>query len=267
MTFYTDTGGGGMFIEPATVKRLGLSVRKRMADNTEYEVVTFPQFRPNAYIPAGKKSNDLFLIAGRDESRDGFLGQSWFADRVWKFDYIERQLAFHEAGNLSQPLDNHCCLLGFLTNDQGEKQNSFARIQATIDGDRLDFLFDTGATVSLTETSTNRYLNGGESEQKLRGASFIANSIFETWTARHPDWLVIDHADAYMNESIIEVPVVRIAGYDVGPVWFTKRPDHNFHNYMSQWMDKRVDGALGGSLFKYFSITIDYPNSFACFKR
>lgn len=162
-------------------------------------------------------------------------------------------------------MDNHWCLLGFLTDDKGERQNSFARIQATIDGERLDFLFDTGATVNLTEDAMNLHFNDGDLKQNLRGTSFITNSIFETWAARHPDWLVMNRADAYMDESIIQVPTVHIAGHDVGPVWFTRRPDHNFHEYMSQWMDKRVEGALGGSLFKYFSIIVDYPNSIAHF--
>ena len=169
LTLYTDTGGGGMFIEPETVKRLDLPVGKRIADNTEYETVPFPQFHPDAHIPAGNKSNELFLLPGTDESRDGLLGQSWFAERVWKFDYIGRQLAFHEAENLSQPLDHHCCVLGFLTDDKGERQNSFARIQATIDGDLLDFLFDTGATVHLTEDAMNLHFNDGDSKLNLRG--------------------------------------------------------------------------------------------------
>lgn len=47
--------------------------------------------------------------------------------------------------------------------------------------------------------------------------------------------------------SMIEVPTVLVAGYSAGPL-FTRRPDKNFHEFMSQWMDRKVDGALGGVL-------------------
>jgi hypothetical protein len=36
---------------------------------------------------------------------------------------------------------------------------------------------------------------------------------------------------------------------------------------MSEFMDHPIDGALGGSLFKYFRILVDYPLKFAVFER
>jgi hypothetical protein len=36
---------------------------------------------------------------------------------------------------------------------------------------------------------------------------------------------------------------------------------------MAQWMDRKLDGALGGSAFPSFRITIDYPNATATFER
>ena len=59
---------------------------------------------------------------------------------------------------------------------------------------------------------------------------------------------------------MIRVPQVKIAGNVVGPVWFTRRDDHNFHQYMSSMMDRQIDGALGGSALKYLRIIVDYPN-------
>ena len=57
-----------------------------------------------------------------------------------------------------------------------------------------------------------------------------------------------------------------MAGIEAGPVWFTRRPDRNFHEYMSSMMDRKVEGALGRSLFQYFAITVDYPRAVAHFK-
>lgn len=67
--------------------------------------------------------------------------------------------------------------------------------------------------------------------------------------------------------SMIEVPTVSVAGHSIGPVWFTRRADKNFHEFMSQWMDRKVDGAIGGNALRYFRITIDYPNAVALFER
>ena len=268
LKFYTDTGGGGMFIEPDTVKRLGLEVFKRVEDSSEYEFVNFPQFLSAQSIPSGMSSNEFLIHSAAEfavsEGWDGFLGQSWFADRVWEFDYLRKELAYVSSNcEDAELLNEHSCSLGFLTNNEGERLSNFPRIQASIDGETLDFLFDTGAFTILSNDALQSYFQ--EEEPAARATSFIIHSVFESWRIRHPNWMVIDSADGIMKESMIEVPIVHIAGYDVGPVWFTRRPDHNFHSYMSQWMDRQVDGALGGSMFKYFSIVIDYPNSIAYF--
>ena len=66
---------------------------------------------------------------------------------------------------------------------------------------------------------------------------------------------------------MIEVPEVVIAGHKVGPVWFTYRPNPNFHEYMSSFTDKQVEGALGGNALRHFRITVDYPNAKAYFVK
>jgi hypothetical protein len=66
---------------------------------------------------------------------------------------------------------------------------------------------------------------------------------------------------------MIQVRELRVGGQIVGPAWFTMRPDKNFHEFMSQWMDRPVDGALGGSVLRYFRVTLDYPGATATFER
>ena len=65
---------------------------------------------------------------------------------------------------------------------------------------------------------------------------------------------------------MIEVPAVEIGGASVGPVWFTWRPDKNFHDYMSGMMDGRVEGAIGGNALAHFVMTVDYPGAAAYFR-
>ena len=78
---------------------------------------------------------------------------------------------------------------------------------------------------------------------------------------------MIEHADSTLDMPMIEVPIVSIAGKRVRPVWFTMRPDRNLHELMSQWMDVRVDAALGGSALRRFRVTVDHPRALARFER
>ncbi len=156
--------------------------------------------------------------------RDGFLGQSWFADRVWQFRLHSSRTRV--PADLAMEGRDHTCFLGFLTNEQGKRRISFPRLAATIDGETRDFLLDTGATVRLTQTAWEAAFRDGQ--PAVRGTSFITHSLFETWRRRHPDWVVVENADEF-GEAMIQVLVVHLAGCDVGPVWFTRRADANFH--------------------------------------
>jgi hypothetical protein len=61
--------------------------------------------------------------------------------------------------------------------------------------------------------------------------------------------------------------VFTVGGFDVGPVWFTWRPDGAFHEWMAQLMDKPTEGALGGSAFHTLRITVDWIRGRAAFER
>ena len=62
---------------------------------------------------------------------------------------------------------------------------------------------------------------------------------------------------------MIEVPRATVAGFTVGSVWFARRPDFNFAQWMSSMMDKPIVGAFGGSGLQYFRLVLDYPRSTA----
>ena len=64
---------------------------------------------------------------------------------------------------------------------------------------------------------------------------------------------------------MIEVPEVEVAGWKVGPVWFTRRVPWNF-KWMSSYMDRPISASIGGSFLSYFRVTLDYPKSVAYFE-
>jgi hypothetical protein len=270
LTLFTDTGGG-LWLASDVVARLGLTTRVEGVQGTDtVRSVALPAFRASASIPAplGRSDRLLFVLPAtqnRDMGSDwsGMLGQQWFDGRVWTFDYPREKLILH-ASPATVPRDAaHTVPLGFRRDSSGRATNGFPRIRIAVDGDSLDMLFDTGATARVPDSVVAK-LGGPRGE---RATSFITTQVFDRWRARHPEWRVVPNADAVPGMAAIEVPRVSIAGFEVGPVWFTQRPDRSFHSYMAQWMDKPTDGALGGSALQYFRVTVDYPNAIAVFSR
>ena len=281
LLFYTDSGGGTNLILAPVAERLGLGRETIEEEGQKMEVVAFPALSPGSLFPLpsprGPAGGKLLVAPYEGEARQmfppgadgrprasGFLGQWWFADRVWTFDYPGRHLLLRSPGDVPPHSPEHAATLGFQTGADGRRTSQFGRIQAEIDGETLDFLFDTGATTTLTAEALAAVGDGRPAE---RAASFLTASSFGRWHGKHPDWRVIEKAEKGSGEAMIEVPAVRVGGYTVGPVWFTRRPDRNFHVYMFQWMDRPPEGALGGSALQYLRVTVDYPHAVAIFEK
>ena len=264
MKFFTDTGGG-LFVTEEVVVRLGLSTFQSKGDSGEPErMAVLPQFSQDATIPPLDTPRGALPIgSSKGRPYDGMLGQAWFRDRVWTFDYARGQLKLHTVGpRATDPI--HSVELGFPVDRRGHRETNFPRVQIKVDGESMDMLLDTGATIALAPAALLQLADRGP---RTRATSFIVRTIFDRWRRKHPDWPVIDRADSRVGEPMIAVPKIVIGGYDVGPVWFTRREDENFHDFMSSMMDRRVEGAVGGSALRYLTVTVDYPRSVAHFSR
>jgi len=239
LRLYTDSGGG-RFITKSAVDRLGLDTEVVDTNEGEIAFVLLPELDDSAWIP-GLGAPLPVLDTADATYGDGMLGAPWFADGAWTIDYPnERFIAGGEVPN-----DDHMIPLRVADGQ------SHATIDASILGSSRPFLFDTGATLQLEEGD--------------RGTCFLIASLFDAWRDEH-GWPVVDRADRGV-EPVMEVPEVTIAGHTVGPVEFTRRADGNFHEWMAQWTDGPTDGALGGSLFRYFVVTADYPRGLVHFSR
>ncbi|HEX6052365.1 MAG TPA: hypothetical protein VFZ21_24030 [Gemmatimonadaceae bacterium] len=257
LDLYTDTGGG-LFVVRGAATRVGwrdtsvISLREIAVDSQFPVPLGAPGGRMPVLVPPPNRALDF----------DGMLGQAWFADRVWTFDYAARRLLLHPHAPAPAP-GARSVPLGFQTDSSGKRTTSFPRIAVVVDGDTLQLLFDTGATGALPPAAVKAL---GDSLPPVRATSFITTEVLNRWHERHPQWRVLANADETIRGMrMIEVPEVSIAGVRVGPVWFTERPDANFHQYMSQWMDRRVDGALGGNALRFFRVTVHYPAAVAHF--
>jgi hypothetical protein len=272
LRFYTDSGGASQFIYPRAVERLGFTVRTVEWDGKKFTLTPIPAWRADARIPPplaihqNPEQKTHYFVSDKpfDEEGDGFLGQGWFGGRTWTFDYPAQKLLWRASGDLPAHAPTEEIPIHFPRAEDGLPWIHFGRITVQVDGEPIDFLFDTGATLTLTPEALATLGDGGPA---IRATSFIAENVFERWRTRHPDWRVVVKAEKPTGFPIIEVPKVTIAGHEVGPVWFTFRPDKNLHEFMSSMMDAKVEGALGGSALRYFRVTADMAQGKAVFQR
>ncbi|PZR77410.1 MAG: hypothetical protein DLM52_04530 [Chthoniobacterales bacterium] len=268
LRFFTDTGGGRFLVNSAA-ERLKLPKSTTEVDGEKVSGVKLPSWRADASIPPLSPNILPVMDSSSPEFKnatyrgiDGLLGAAWFADRVWTFDYPGRRLLFGGDLPAHQPKDE--VRLGFQTDPKTHaRPTNFPRITVEIDGAPIDLLFDTGASTELTDAARKQI---ADDRPTARATSFIVAEVFARWHERHPDWTVIENAEVGTNEAMIKVPRVQIAGCDAGPVWFTRRPDKNFRQWMSQWMDKPIDGSLGGNGLRNFRVTVSYPAAVAVFQ-
>ena len=191
------------------------------------------------------------------------LGQRWFAGGVWTFDYPGHKLLL--SNSPFQPNEQqaaHRIPLGFPT-WLGIRTGNHPRFAVTIDGQAVESLFDTGATIRLTMEALTHLGDGRPSE---RATSFVAASLFDRWHKVHPQWRLFEQAEQGTGLPIIEVPAIHVAGFEVGPAWFTRRPDSN-HQWMSSFMDQPIVASIGGNVLRHFVVSVDYPRAVAYFER
>ncbi len=271
MRFYLDTGGP-VILFPEAVPRLGLDPRLIVSARDTVRGVyvpgtigdsTFPlplmmlhadptpaDTSPVRVIPSRRQEDPEFRV-------DGGLGAYWFAGRVWTIDYPHGRLYFDDSAPAHTSTIRCWVPLGFQVDSTGQRTTQFPRITASVAGESLDFLVDTGAWVTLTDSAWRVI---GTGEPRHRAASFIDKSVFDRWHSQHPNWQVVRNAAAFNGfMDMIQVPKVDVGGQQIGPVWFAAQP--TFRQFMAQYMDKPVDGALGGSAWKYVTLVLDYPRA------
>jgi hypothetical protein len=276
---FCDTGGGYTAIYNRAVRELHLESAVQETNIDKYKIryilakdiyshsdIPYPHIgsffesdikAPFFEVPEDSKESEYMA---QFMPYDAFLGQFFFIDRAWTFDYGKGEIL------VNTPLseysnDENIQKLGFKKTFLGEKKFGHPSLRLEIDGEVLDFLFDTGASLLLSDTGRNS-LNVNS---KSVAGSFIAKSIFDKWHQQHPDWRIIEKGEI-TGSDLIEVPLVKVGNLTAGPVWFARRPDEAWSEGMIGSMDKVVKGAIGGSYFQYFKIVIDYNSELIKFE-
>jgi hypothetical protein len=269
LRLFTDSGGGGLAtLSTEAAQRLQLTLRTttseellggfgpnvRLITPSEFMLRRWPVLRATAsfvVVPG------VVAFKGWPATADGTLGPTWFARRIWTWDYpagklILRPRRWHPAADARE------FVITFRANARGRRTFHYARMMIGVDGAAIPVLFDTGAHTVLTPAALQALDDG---KPAMRSTSMITHSMFAAWHLRHADWRVVDDAQLTTHSRMILVPNVKIAGFDAGPVWFTERADENFHGMMSSLTSGVVEGAIGGNAFAGFLISVDYPSS------
>lgn len=264
-----DTGGAGgsgwLVVDAGAVRRLKLPTVICSLGAARFDVIQSIPFRSGHSLPdtsatpCGSAALVSLTIGHSTHGADGVLGAGYLPDHVWTFDYPQRQI-WEEARGWRPTADMHRADLGFPRNMAGKPVSGFPRITIHVDGKALDMLLDTGATAQPTtagEQASHIPIKNG-----IGVTSYITASLLERWHHQHPCWRIVDYGDSLLGHArLIEVPQIEIAGLKTGPVWFTERPDANFHDGMSRYMDRRVEGSLGANVYGYWVMTLDYPRA------
>ncbi|UPG93197.1 hypothetical protein [Luteibacter aegosomatissinici] len=271
-----DTGGPGLTwgLFPATAARLRLAP----ATCGGYDFfLQPPAFAQGKGLPASERScGKAFKASAKtvtDKSIDGVVGSFYLFDHAWTFDYPGHQLIVEDAswrptGGAREGQ------IAFMLDARGDAGSPLPTITIKVDGKPLDMLLDTGATAHPSPAGQKamgtEVANGG-----FAAGSYIVTSVMDAWHAAHPDWPVVEGADDLAGTAkatrTIRVPAVEIAGWTVGPAWFTERRDAAFSDKgIGQYMAGDIKGAVGGNVYAHFRMTIDYPHKkawFTCIKE
>jgi predicted aspartyl protease len=263
-----DTGGG-YYIDTATAKRLRLPLHQESVGGTAMTMTYWPRFMTGRGVPLNPSiGNAVFVVetGANPQGIDGIIGGPAFVDHAWTFNYANHSLTRLAKGWQADP-KAHRIALGFAHDEEGHLHQPYPRMTIRVNDAPVDMLLDTGATAHAT--LAGKQASGLATTAGTGVTSYITTSLFERWHRAHPEWRVIDNGDDLLSPRfvarLIEVPNVDVAGWTVGPIWFTERPDSAFHNEMSSYMDKQIEGSVGGNVFIHFVITIDYVGEAAYF--
>lgn len=266
-------GGSGLYVlSSKAVSRLGLHARSCEIDGEADILISRFSFAHGKALPIVSRTpcGAVALTLDRYQpiaGEDGSLGAGYLPHFRWTFDYPKKQLWLESSDWKAGP-GMHPAKLGFVMNKRGEKGTGMPRISLAVDGQTFDMLLDTGATAF--PTPAGRTAQRLQVEHGIGATSYMTSSVIDQWHKKHPTWRIVDDGDQIGNlkSRLIEVPHIEIAGWMIGPVWFTERPDANYSDVdggMSSYTDKPVVGSAGANILGHFVMTLDYAGDMAWF--
>jgi hypothetical protein len=148
--FILDSGGGFNAMAEQRVTALGLAAHIEGQGRDTGTVIPVAAFGDSLQLPvplAGQPPRGFLAVTrqlGEFPSMyalpvAGFMGGGWWADRVWRIDYLRKELWLFPHSVLAPVTRGgpapHQLPLFFRVNAAGRRTNSYPRVRARIDGD------------------------------------------------------------------------------------------------------------------------------------
>lgn len=235
---WLDTNGSG-FVFDAAVDRFGLTIY--LSDGKRFAML--PPFTRGYGIPpvVGAAGLPIFKRSASDRADpilqgfDAQLGRTWFAGRVWRFDFVRGALTL--LTRTASPQSGGLALL-FAT--------GYPYVRVRIEERTHAMSVDTAASVAYKPVNTG--------EAFVSATSFIRRAAFERWRAAHPEWPVERNVAVTGGIDQITVPRLHVGATAFSDVAFTTRPDDDVFEG-----EPYLDGKLGSNAFHRSLVLIDYP--------
>lgn len=231
-----DTGGGAVMLARKAVDELGLKTQALKdappgmlavdLKSVRAETISFP-----VAVAATRTAETAAFSPGA--SSPAFLPGAVLADHIVTFDYTGKALVID-----GPPLEDGVPLVV-----QVSKGHAFPRVELEIDGERMGFLLDTGASFTM-----------------------LSQSVIDRLHAKHPDWKYIAGAYGPANmigkgdlaSHMLRIPGARWGSFDLGPLDVVSRAPGTFEKWMSPMMSAPIVGSLAGNALRNFSLRLDY---------
>ena len=234
-----DTGGGAIVLARSAVERLGLTPHDEPHLPRGMQVCDLHEIRAGALrIPVtfAATTTGPSEVFHPGASSPAFVPGAVLRDRVLTFDYTDGALGFDEV-----PLESAAALAV-----QVATRSSFPRIELEIDGERMGFLLDTGASFTM-----------------------LSQAVIDRLHAKHPDWTYVAGAYGPANmigkgdlaAHMLRVPSARWGTFEIAPLTVVSRAAGVFEKYMSAAMSAPIVGSLAGNVLRNFALRLDYRAS------
>ena len=243
-TFLVDSGGGAFILVESLAKDLGIEWgESRKEEGEEFaraksvpkaSVGEFPlELNPERVIVAVKQDNMLPKAA--PGHADGMLPGHVLSQYHVVFDYPKGTFTIAKPGALQSQGDALPMPVS--------KSSGFPRTEIEVDGEKLGFLLDTGASFTM-----------------------VSEVLLKRWGEKHPDWPrakgAVGEAATLGGQTLetMTVPKARWGTNEIAELGVTSQGEGTFEKWMSGMMSAPITGSLAGNVLKRFRVDLDYPN-------
>lgn len=194
---------------------------------------------------------------------DGVLGAGWFHGSTWTLDHPGRAIVLREDGDLPLHSDRERIPLELARSAEGGPLPSVPLVRLTVAGVEVAAVVATGSAAVLTDAATAAV---GDLRPARRAMTRLSATTFDAWRAEHPDWRVVEGAEAGTGEPLLEVRGLRVADAVIERAWVLRTPDDGLEARLGAPAAAPAAILLGGDILREFRVTLDFVGGVAIFE-